>query len=162
MALKKLGLLPDSSNYSVTEGNDAISVTLDGGLPRQRLDVLGASKTIECQWILDRAEYAYIRAFYKDVTLLSGVVFLIDLIIDDPVIEEHTVLFTPGSLQLSRQEGLAYTVKATLEAKPLIRTATYDSTIVALFDAYGSDYDTEFATVASLISTLMNTTLPAI
>lgn len=162
MPLKKLKLALDSSNYSVKEGNDAISVTLDGGLPRQRLDILGSSKTIECQWILNRAEYAYIKAFYKEFATLSGTAFLIDLIIDDSAIEEHTVFFVPSSLKLSRQEGHAYTVKATLEAKPIIRTATYDNTLVALFDSYGSNYDTKFITVASLFSTFMNTTLPAI
>jgi hypothetical protein len=162
MALGKLGLLPDSSSYSVKEGNDAISATLDGGLPRQRLDVLGATKTIECQWILDRAEYVYIRAFYNAITFLSGVAFLIDLIIDDSDIEEHTVLFTPGSLKLSKQEGLAYTVTASLEARPIIRTEGYNDIIVVLFDAYGSDYDTDFNIVAALTETLMNVTLPAI
>lgn len=162
MALKKLKLVLDSSNYTVTEGKDAISVTLDGGLPRQRLDVLGASKTVECQFSLDRAEYAYIRAFYKEFANLSGSSFLIDLLIDDNQIEEHEVFFIPGTLKLTRQEGHLYVVKVTMEAKPIIRTAGYDNTIVALFDEYGSNYDTEFVIVASLLETFVNVTLPAI
>ena len=162
MALRKLDLLPDSSNYTVKEGDDAISVTLDGGLPRQRLAVLDAAKTVECQWSLNRQSYDYFRAFYKLYTDLSGVAFLIDLIIDDSVIEEHTAFFEPGSVRLNEQRGHLYVMRAILQVKPIVRTIGYNEAIVVLFEQYGEATDTEFASVASLLETLMNTTLPAI
>lgn len=162
MALKKLALLPDSNGYVVREGNDAIFTRLDGGLGRYRLDVLGASKTLDCQWSLDRSSYAYLRAFYKTAALLSGTKFLIDLIIDDSEIEEHVAYFEPGSLQLTEQKGLLYVVNATLEVKPILRTEGYDELLVAIFESYGEDYVNEYNSVAQLLETLMNVTLPAI
>ena len=70
--------------------------------------------------------------------------------------------FLPGSLQLSEQRGHLYVVSAEIEAKPLIQSEGYDELIIALFAAYGEGYANEFNSVANLLETLVNVTLPAI
>lgn len=162
MVLRKFGIIPDSSSYVVTDGEDAIFTKLDGGLGRYRLDKVGASKTVECQFSLTRSEYSYFRSFYDEHAMHGGNSFLIDLVIDDSGLEEHQAFIKPGDVQLSEQVGLLYVVSMTLEVKPVIRTSGYNVILVAMFDAYGSKYDIEFASVASKLEVLVNTTLPAI
>jgi len=162
MALRKFGLLPDSATYKVSEGADAIRTKLDGGLGRYRLDVIGATKTVEVQWSLNRAGYNYVRAFYNSYANLSGSPFLIDLIIDDQAPEEHTAYILPESFSLASHRGLLYVVKATLEVKPIKRTEGYYELIVTLFDEYGSNYDQEASDVFDALSNLVNIKLPTV
>lgn len=144
MALTKLVLLPDNSSYSVTDGKEVISTQLDGGAARYRRDILGATSTVGVSFVLGPAEYKYLRAFYRTVTVSGSTPFLIDLILDEPTLTEHKAYFIPGSMQLTGQKGLTYTVSAQLEVYPIALDLDYDNSIVMLFSNYGDDWQGVF------------------
>lgn len=160
--MRKFILPPDSDSYQVTDGKDAIYTELGGGLGRYRLDVLGASFKVRCQWSLDRADYDYFRAFFKSFAEKGGLPFLVDLIIDASSIEEHTAYFIPDSVRLIRQEGHLYVVAADLEVRPIPREEGYDEIIVVLYEAYGASFEQQAITNLDLLEQLVNVDLPAI
>jgi phage pi2 protein 07 len=118
MELVKFIIPPDSSAYSVSDGNEVVSTKLDGGASRYRRDMIGATSTVNVSWILGRDEFKYLRSFYRGITGKGAEPFLIDLILDDYELTEHVVHFVEGSMQLTSQKGLTYWVSAQLEVTP--------------------------------------------
>jgi hypothetical protein len=115
MSLPKLVLPPSVSRYSVTFGNENVTVQLDGGLPRIRRDISGACHTVVCAWQLTVETYATMLTFYNTTILHGSLPFLIDLIIDTAVPTEYQASFVPETFTLADQAGSAYTVTATLK-----------------------------------------------
>lgn len=160
MALVKLALSPDSSSYSVADGEDVIATKLDGGLSRYRLDILGASSKVSVKWICDRTQYKYLRAFYSVLINKGATPFIIDLILNDPLPVEHVAYFIPGSMALTNQQGCVYEVSAQLEVEPI--SVTDDDVIfAALYGEFGSNYETEFPAFEDMFDNLMNVQIPA-
>lgn len=118
MALSKFIIPPDSSAYSVADGNEVVSVQLDGGLSRRRRDIIGASSKVDVSWILTQDGYAYLRSFFRGITGKGALPFLIDLILDDYELTEHTANFVKDSLKLTGQKGHTYWMSAQLEVIP--------------------------------------------
>lgn len=129
---------PDSSSYAAARGDEVLSVKLDGGASKFRLDILNAAFLVDATWILDRDGYEYINAFYRTATGHGSLPFSVELILDTPLpvlyAECH---FVPGSLKLSAQSGFSYTVSAQIEVTPPINNTEEadDAAIIAAYEA---------------------------
>jgi hypothetical protein len=153
----RLILRPDTSSYTATDGQEVVSVQLEGGAGKYRRDILGASAKVTATWILDREAYRYMRAFYQ--TMNKGALpFLLELILDDPEPTEYEAHFVPGTMSLQSQSGNAYTITAELEVVPQPADEDYDALLVILASEYGS-YSPGQSLFATL-QTFVNTNLP--
>jgi hypothetical protein len=117
MALPKLTIPPDQDNYSVIEFENVVSVKLDGGSSRFRLDKTSSIGKATVQWTVNEENYRYLRDFYR-LTKNGALTFLIDLLYDTPYLTELEAKFVPDSFKLARQQGKSFTVTAELEIKP--------------------------------------------
>lgn len=154
-----LSLAPDQAGYSVEDGEEVLSVRLDGGLSRYRRDVVGAASSVRVQWTVGPTEYAYLRAFYRTTTGRGTEAFLVDLILDSATLTRHTAYFVPGSMKLTGVSGLTYTVQAMLEVKPLAPDADYDAALVALYEAYGEQSAAFLSDLEQFVNSYMLTVL---
>lgn len=156
--MDKLTLAPDADGYSERDGEDVISVALDGGGARYRRDKIGSSKSVSVRWTLNRVQYAYFRAFFVTTTKKGALPFLIDLVGESGLgPEEHQCSFVPGSVGLQAQKGLTYVVGAQLEATPVDHDTTTDEQLVYLYGLYG-DY---LETFINILDYIANDQLPA-
>jgi hypothetical protein len=116
----KLNISPDSTGYSVLDGNTNVFTQLDGGDPRVRADQLGAAGTVAVQWTLGPADYKVLRAFYRTGAKNGSEPFQVDLVgIDDDQVRTYTARFVPGTFKLASQSGLTYIQTASLWVVPL-------------------------------------------
>lgn len=139
----KCSISPDQASYTMKDGVEVVSSKLDGGASRFRRDILNSTRGVTATWTVSRFEYEYLRSFYKVAVNQASTPFLIDLILDKHSLTEHDAYFVPDSMQLIRQEGHRYTVSALLEVVPLPEDFIYDSTFIALWEEYGSDWETD-------------------
>ena len=120
MALEKLELIPDQTGYKYGPDGSSITTKLDGGLSKSRLDHANSSAIVNCIWRLKDYNYQYLNAFYKAQTQKGSNPFLIDLLIDQPFIEEYEAKFVPDSWQpIESTAGLTFEVNAELEVVPV-------------------------------------------
>ena len=138
--MNKLTYPPDQDGYTVKDGEEVLSVALDGGLPRFRKDILNSASELSVRWTLSQSGYRYLRAFYNTATFSGSIPFLVDLIIDAPELTEHTAYFIPKSMRLTNQKGLSYIVQASLVIEPQTVDHIFNSGFMVLFDAYGDDW----------------------
>jgi hypothetical protein len=151
MPLPKLALLPDTSGYSVQDGQDVIAIELDGGAGRYIRDKFGSTSRVAVSWTLLPYQHEYLRAFYNTVTQKGSLPFLCDLILDDPTPIEHVCRIVPGTMSLGQQEGYAYTSSATFEVEPITPDEELDEALVELFPYYEGDYSA-FNLLAELVN----------
>lgn len=156
--MEKLSLTPSKDGYSSEDGVGVIRNRLDGGLSRYRRDILNPSRSVSVRWHLDPAGYQFLRTFYSGGTKEGSVPFLIDLLLDEPTLTEHTAYFVPGTLRLSSVEGLTHEVSAELEVRPAVRDEEFDAVFVAVFNQYG----TGSAEALNIFEKLSNIDLPNI
>lgn len=154
--MDKFIIPPDQSGYSVTDGTETLSVSLDGGAARYRKDILNSSSQVSVQWTLSREQYDYFRVFYKLVTVSGALPFLLDLYVDESFeLTEHECHFVPGTVGLKSQAGLTFVVGATLEIKPVpISESTIDQ--AAMYGLFGD----QWATYEDLVDLIVNTYTP--
>jgi hypothetical protein len=76
-------------------------------------------------------------AFYRTITKRGALPFTVDLVVDSSDLGERTCHFVPGSVKLSRQEGLAHVVVGTLEVDPIVNPDEEDDDN-AIVDAYNT------------------------
>lgn len=162
MNLSKFVLPPDNSSYSAADGKETVATQLDGGAARYRRDILGATSTVNCSWILGPDEYKYLRSFYRALTLKGSKPFLIDLILDEPTLTEHKAYFIPGSVQLTGQKGLTYWVTAQLEVYPAEIDYDAEAAFAALYGEYGASWQTAFPAFEDQFNVLINVDIPGI
>ena len=135
MALTKLQLRPEQSTYVFNPAEDVVSVTVEGGASRSRRTVIGSHAIIDCTWTLNFADYQYLRAFYHSVGKQGSAPFLIDLLLDQPYLEEFEAKFVPDTFEMSEPIGLSFKQSAQLEVKPKNDTDYYDAIVLL----YGDD-----------------------
>lgn len=133
----RLLLTPDSAGYSAAFAEETIRTELDGGRGRYRRDILNGSDRVTAQWILNREEYDYFMAFYRSVTHRGATTFQLELVVDTHALGERDVNFIPGSVQLSGQSGLSYTVTAELEVHAA-ENPTEEADDLAVVSAYNA------------------------
>ena len=135
--MEKLTLLPDQASYAYGNDDSVITTTLDGGYSRSRVDQLKSSAIINCTWRLYSHHYQYFKAFWTVVTEKGVYPFLIDLILDQPYLEEYEAKFVPGTVNMSEPEGLTYSISADLEVIP-VRDDLFSQSIVDAYDSTGT------------------------
>lgn len=114
----RLLVRPESDSYSLTFAQEAIRTELDGGVGRYRLDKLNGAKMIDVVWKCDPDQYTYLMAFYRQQMRYGSEPFEMSLVVEEASTEvECTCHLIPGTLKLSSQSGLAYTVSASLEVE---------------------------------------------
>ena len=133
MTLSKLLVTPEEDSYTMEDGEEVQSTKLDGGAGRYRRDIIGATSRVRCRWKLSQEEYLYFRAFYRSTILNGSLPFLIDLLLDWPLLTEHTAYFD-GEPKLSRISGHMHQVQADLEVEPVALDAEYYDAIVMLYE----------------------------
>lgn len=134
--MDKLLLIPEQANYVVQPDNSVITVLLDGGYSRSRIDLVNSAARIQCSWRLKDGDYQYIRAFYHSATKKGVIPFLLDIVLDQPYLEEYEVKFVPDTFEASDPQGLTYEVQAELEVIPVNDEEFLDS-IVEVYDPDG-------------------------
>jgi len=137
--MEKLNLLPEQSSYVYGNDGSIISTTLDGGYSRSRVDQFKSTSIINCTWRLYDYHYQYFRAFWTVITEKGVYPFLIDLILDQPYLEEYEAKFVPGTLNMSNPEGLTYEISADLEVIP-VRDDEYSQSLIDAYTADGYGY----------------------
>ncbi|MDO8683968.1 MAG: hypothetical protein Q7N50_10860 [Armatimonadota bacterium] len=130
MTVIKCAAVPASDQYGGIDGEEVVSVKLDGGPSWYRRDILNANATIDVTWVCDHDRWQYLRAFYNTTTLRGSLPFLIDLFLDQPTLTEHTAYFEPGSFKLSYKRGRHYIVTAKIEVVPVTPDAAVDAALV--------------------------------
>jgi hypothetical protein len=129
MPLPTLLLPPDSANYNFDEPDDMLTVQLDGGRSRSRLDKIGSATEVNVQWQISAYNYNYLKAFFR-TTINRGVdPFNITLILDDAAPASYVAKFK--KLSTPQIQGLTYTVSAILEVVGNPPDATTDNATVA-------------------------------
>jgi len=120
MAMHKMIIPPDSNGFSAIDGNEILSVQLDGGSSRYRADILNSNAKVSAIWTLDQQQFNYFKTFFKVFINQGADPFLIDIFLDDGFgLTEVEAHFVPGSVSLKSQSGLAFIMSATLEVKPV-------------------------------------------
>jgi hypothetical protein len=119
VALPSLTLQPHSPNYTADIATGAVvSIKLDGGAGRYRRDYLGATATIAVEWILDPDDYNTLYTFFHTTLFDGALPFTVPLIFESSTVETYKAYFVPDTFILYSQEGLSYTVQASLEVLP--------------------------------------------
>lgn len=158
--MRKIRYAPDSTGYTFDDAEETVAVTLKGGAPRVRRDIIGGAITLSATWILGYDQYDYFRAFYKLAMEKDAGWFKCDLILDDPDPIEVSCVFMPGTMKLAEHRGHMYKVTATLSCVPPIMDFEYEETIMDLVEAYGSEQAAE--EILNLLAELANIRLGAI
>lgn len=155
--MTKLLLVPDQAGYATTlPDGEVIQVTLDGGKPFTRANVIGGWHTVDLSFVVDQDGYNVFWAFYRSQTARGALTFTLDMILDSPVYQEYTAVFVAGSVRTTGKNGDIYTISAQIKVEPQEEDTDYDSAIVLLYEATSVD----MAGYISLLSTIVNETWP--
>lgn len=118
MTLNVLNLIPDQEGYSLTMSTGVIVSQLDGGAPRSRVDILGAWTGMAVQWTVDNDGYEYLQQAFRYCEVNGGAHFLMYLYLSHGVLDQHEVMFVPGTFGLASQKGRQFVVRAQILVKP--------------------------------------------
>lgn len=118
-------------------GTEVLATELDGGKPRMRRDILNASSRVSVSWKFKAAEYNYFWAFFRTTLVRGSLPFELDLLMEGAGLQERTVQFVPGTVQLGQQDGDVHVINAELYVDPIAADASADDAIV---DAYNARY----------------------
>ncbi len=136
MPLPKFKYLPEQSGYTYNNQQNILSVKLDGGLSKTRVDLVDGPAIVEVEWIFDLGEYQWFRAFFNQAINYGTNPFLIDLVLDQPYHQEFTAKFVADSISTTDVAGLSLHVSAQLEVLPIDNSEI--DTFVLLYDGeYG-------------------------
>lgn len=149
--MDKLLLEPVQADYATQPPTEILAQQLDGGQGRYRADVLGGSTIVNVSWILEDGDYQYLWAFFRAKTNRGATAFLIDLILEEPVMTERTVNFIPASLKLDGKSGDVYSASAQLEVQALDEDTDLDNSIVDVWEGSGGDDTSGYLNLFNII-----------
>jgi len=133
---------PAQAGYSAGFQDGVLSVVLDGGPPRARLDVQGAPMPVSATWVLTGSEYDVFQGFLRVWARTGGSPVEMDLILDTSSLETYQVMFEPKSFRLVSKQGGVLTVSGTLLVLPLDKYLDAESdpygNLAELYALYGS------------------------
>lgn len=133
--MHKLKLRPTQAGYSVQPGSNVLMQQLDGGAPRFGVFTKKSSHQVNVQWVVNKAGYQYLFAFYHVWLRNPAQPFLVDLVIDgEATLQQYQCFFMPASFQLNSKVGVAHMVSAQLIAKAINRNTAIDDLIVNVGD----------------------------
>jgi len=131
----KFLITPNSSNYVIDQMRSTIAANNDYGYIGVKLNKKRIVKTIDAEWLFDKEQYEYFRAFVN-LYLNKGILpFYLDLIISGVILNQQIVYFVPDTITLSNLSENAFTVTARLEIKPEIKDKNSD---IAKSNAFGT------------------------
>lgn len=133
MTLQKLLFPPDSRDYTVSRGSEVVEVAVEGGKARRRSDYSNKPAKIDVKWIFNREEYQYFMAFYNTIIKKGSLPFLIDLIVNNPYVEEYEASVVSESLKINDPLGLSIVVQMQLEIVVSV-DSNFDELIIFLYD----------------------------
>jgi hypothetical protein len=123
--------------YSAQFGNNVLSIELDGGAGRYRLDKIGAAHQVSVQWQLTYKAYSYLMAFYRTEIDFGSMPFEIDLSLDSGPSATYTAHIVPGTFKLDAYLIGLYQVSATLEITPATVNTIEDEAMIAAYPITG-------------------------
>lgn len=130
--INRLAYCVQQSGYTVEFGNNVITQKLEGGPSRYRVDSRNNTHLVSSTWVVGKAGYQYMMAFFNVWQRNPSQPFLADLIIDDAPIAEYECFFNNGGFRLDSKSANIYTVSATLEVAAVQRDNDFDDAIVML------------------------------
>ena len=123
--LTTLPFLPEKSSYSYNQLDGLLSVELEGGLSKSRVDKKGKSQLVDCQWILDEKEFLFFMQF-KEVIAANGANRIkVNLILDSNTVELYDCKIVPDSVVLSQPSSVSFVVSCQLEIDKKNRETTF-------------------------------------
>lgn len=117
--VSKLAIPPEKASYSYNLNSGIVSVTLQGGKSKSRLDYVGNTSMVSCEWNLDDEEFNYFMTFYHTVAGKGAREFTMDLILNNTALQNHVCKFVPDTLVLNSPSTKAFNVTAELEVAPI-------------------------------------------
>jgi len=123
---------PTIVGHSVEFGNNVISIEMDGGAARYRLDKIGSTHKVSVQWMLEEQAYNYLMAFYRTEIDYGSLPFTLAIkSVEGASSATYTARIIPGTLRLSAFLNTLYQVNATLEVTPLTINEGADQALIA-------------------------------
>ncbi|MEC7119299.1 MAG: hypothetical protein VXW65_05275 [Pseudomonadota bacterium] len=110
-----LDLCPLQEGYSVQHSCNIIRQPMAGGLARYYADFTLDAHLVSVNWVLTKADYDYLMAFYRVWQRNPNQRFWFRLLIGGHLAYPHESVFVPDSLQLIQVRSAVYTVAAQLE-----------------------------------------------
>jgi hypothetical protein len=153
--LPVMALTPSISGYSIERADTVIRSEPGMGPSAQRLDRFNSPSRMSAHWNVGPSNFEYLAAFYWTTIAEGALPFLIEAVLDRPDARYLKAKLVPGSFQNARINGLTYGVSAEIDVVPVL-SPSYDSTVLALFDADGE----EWADFFGGLETLVNVDLP--
>lgn len=151
----KLYLKPKSAGYSVSPPSNAVvRIEMDGGASETSAEFDGGTSRANCTFVLDRGEWQYMEAFFRNRTGGLAEPFLIDLVLDGAPETEYTVKLVAETKVLSESLGKRRTVTMQLEVYPAEVDEDADSSIVDIYEASGGDMEGYINGFADIIAAL--------
>lgn len=106
----KLPFKPEQSGYAATHPRQVIQVELDGGAPRTKLDIVGATARARANWVLNQQQYNEFMQFVNVHAQRGALPLLMDLVLDFWAATQYKCWIIPGTIRTSNPRGLSYQV----------------------------------------------------
>ena len=136
-----LSVCPTESTYAAKHNTSGyLRVELEGGMGRYRKDILNPGTTVNCRWVVGRAYYDYLWAFYRTY-LRKMEPFYIELVLEEWGNVRVLANIIPDSFQLESKQGSAYTVTAQLEVQAPQYDAQTDEEYIWIINEFGPEYE---------------------
>ena len=156
--MRKLIYLPSRASYAVEDSAAEVERTqLGGGAGRYRRDIIGVSKLVNCQWIVDRDGYDYLCRFHRAFNAQPGP-FLADLVVAESLLIGCRAWFMPKSFRLSEIRGQSYFCTAQLEVEPPAYDPQADADFLDVVELLG----VQWAVWADRLNIVVNHHLPGV
>lgn len=153
MVLPTLALVPESTTFSANVGDGVLSVKLDGGASRYRRNYIGSTYDVKCSWVLNKAQYEYMKAFYRTACNDGSTPFYLKMIFEDGELKPYKAYFKPKSLTTSGPDaGQVFNVSADFEVYPNQDAAINDDILIA--------FEGNFPTAEDELNDITNYQLP--
>lgn len=147
-----LAVTPSQSSYAESKGQTAMRSTVGTGPARIRKDLIGNAALVDVQWRVGPALLRYLQAFFWTKTAEGSLPFRVNLLLDSPLVAPYKAYLVPGSFRLVGVKGMTHTVQARIEAVPMTIDHAADTSVVTLFDLYGTDGDDLLAALATFVN----------
>jgi hypothetical protein len=112
--VNKIQLIPDSAGYSAGEASGVDGSGVAGPALLMRRSYINNAALVDVQWTLNPSEYTYLYKAYRSSEIGGNPPFLIDMILDNPLLMEYIAKFVAGSFRLASHTGSTFTVTAKL------------------------------------------------
>lgn len=123
---------PLQAGHTIAFNDGMLSVALDGGPPRQRLDTVGAPDQVSASWVLKGDEYTLFMGAVRNWRRAGGEPLLMQLVHDSAEPDTYQVTFVPNTVRMISKNGEVFTVAANLLVLPLDKYLHPDLDIDAL------------------------------